>query len=129
ASLGDVSSVNFYLFKSFRRVLIGRAVKERKTKLRNMFWYTSEDEIDTPYEEVLIGDERQQEITHRLREGISSLTKRQREAVFLHFFNNLTYEEVALVMDMRIDSAYNIISKSIEKLRKKLSGNLFSFLL
>ena len=72
------------------------------------------------FESHLIEKETKAHQYERLRNSIRSLTKRQREAIFLKFFNELSYHEVASIMEMRVDSVYNLISKTIDILRSKL---------
>ncbi len=55
-----------------------------------------------------------------------TLTKRQREAIFLKFYNDLSYSDIASIMDLQVDSVYNVISKAIESLRHKLKTVVIS---
>jgi RNA polymerase sigma factor (sigma-70 family) len=74
-------------------------------------------------EEALIEEEWEIERNKKIRNSLHSLTKRQREAIFLKFFNQLSYHEVAAIMDLHVDSVYNLISKAIDVLRKKLKAD------
>ena len=80
-------------------------------------------------EDVLIEEEWEIERNRKVRHSLQSLTKRQREAIFLKFFNQLSYHEVAVIMDLHVDSVYNLISKSIDILRKKLKANAIFMLI
>lgn len=118
--LTDVTSVNFYLFKSFRRLLMKRLTLRRKLLI-------SLTEIKDPsfaflpsLEDSIIDEESERERSKKLKQSIQALTKRQREAIFLRFFNQLSYAEVAAVMELNVDSVYNIISKAIDSLRNTL---------
>jgi len=84
-------------------------------------------------EDVFIEEECEVERSKKVRKSLQALTKRQREAIFLKFFNQLSYHEVAAIMNLHVDSVYNLISKAIDILRKKLKADaifvlLFSFL-
>lgn len=48
------------------------------------------------------------------------LTKRQREALFLKFYANLSYTEIAGMMAISTGSIYNLISKSIDSMQHAL---------
>jgi len=85
-------------------------------------------------EDALIEEEWETERNKKVRNSLHSLTKRQREAIYLKFFNQLSYHEVAAIMDLHVDSVYNLISKSIDLLRKRLKGDavflvVFSYLM
>lgn len=119
-TLGVAGSVNYYLFKSYRRLLINRVVSKRKFSIPFQGQPESVFEFIPSFESYLIEKETKAYQFERLRSSIQSLTKRQREAIFLKFFNELSYHEVASVMEMRVDSVYNLISKTIDILRSKL---------
>jgi len=68
----------------------------------------------------VIERELKEEQIRELRGCLQKLTKTQREVIFLKFFNDLTYLEISEIMEMRVDSIYNLVSKTIELLRKKL---------
>ena len=120
--VSDVNCVNYYLFKSFRRLLMNRLTMGRK-------FLISLSDRDGGYgfvpskEEALIEEEWETERNKKIRNSLHSLTKRQREAIFLKFFNQLSYHEVAAIMDLHVDSVYNLISKAIDVLRKKLKAD------
>lgn len=122
-TLGVAGSVNYYLFKSFRRLLIGKLIASRKFKLPFQAEPNSVFEFIPPWEDVLIEDESKNRKMEMLKSGINALSKRQREAIFLKFFNELSYHEVSSIMELRVDSVYNLISKAIDVLRAKLKGS------
>jgi DNA-directed RNA polymerase specialized sigma24 family protein len=57
------------------------------------------------------------------------LTKRQRQAVHLKFFENLKNEEIAERMSIGTEAVYNLISKSLVVLRKTSIKSVVTFLL
>ncbi|HET6542776.1 MAG TPA: sigma-70 family RNA polymerase sigma factor [Chryseolinea sp.] len=121
--LSEVTCVNYYLFKSFRRLLMNRLTVGRKFLIslsdRDSYGF----DFSPSQEETLIEEEWETERNKKVRNSLHSLTKRQREAIYLMFFNQLSYHEVAAIMDLHVDSVYNLISKSIDLLRKKLKGD------
>jgi RNA polymerase sigma factor (sigma-70 family) len=121
--LSEVTCVNYYLFKSFRRLLMNRLTVGKKFLIslsdRDSYGF----DFSPSQEDALIAEEWETERNKKVRNSLRSLTKRQREAIFLKFFNQLSYHEVAAIMDLHVDSVYNLISKSIDLLRKKLKGD------
>ncbi len=121
--LSEVTCVNYYLFKSFRRLLMNRLTVGRKFLIslsdRDSYGF----DFSPSQEDTLIEEEWETERNKKVRNSLHSLTKRQREAIYLKFFNQLSYHEVAAIMDLHVDSVYNLISKSIDLLRKKLKGD------
>lgn len=127
AQLADVEAVNFYLFKSYRRLLINKLVEKRKKSFLN----SSEEgfELMTSYEDSIILEEASTEQIEHLRRAVASLTKRQREVIFLKFYNDLSYQEVAAIMEMGADSVYNLMSKAIDALRTSIKASYAVFCL
>lgn len=123
-TVSSVGSVNFYLFKSFRRLLIAKIVATKKFSVPFPVNGAAYFEFTPSIEQSLIEDESRAQQSDRLKNSIKSLSKRQREAVFLKFFNDLSYHEVASIMELRVDSVYNLISKAIDVLRRKLKRAL-----
>lgn len=116
-TLSDVYAVNTYLFKSFRRLMHKKLTWRRRFSLSLDRSKEVSFEIVLPIEYIIERDEDVVVRIARLRQCIGSLTKRQREALFLRFYNGLNYAEVASIMELQVDSVYNLISKSIDTLR------------
>lgn len=116
--ISNVQYVKPYLFKSFRRLLIHQLIERGKHSVplpeQEIFEFMSS------IESVLIEDEIRAEQTIRLKNCVQSLTKGQREVIYLKFYKELTYQEIAEITELQIDSVYNLVSKTIELLRKKL---------
>ncbi len=128
-NLTTVHSVSSYLFKSFRRLLM------KKLSWRKRFLQTFEAnqekyfEVTLSVEALIEKGEDQEEQSEKLRRCLVELTKRQREAIFLRFYNDLSYSDIASIMELQVDSVYNIISKAIDSLRHKLKSTVVSALI
>lgn len=128
-TVSAVGSVTFYLIKSFRRLLMAKIVARRRFSTF-LAGNASLFDFMPSAEDGIIDAEVRQIQSEELQRCIKALTRRQREALFLRFFNDLSYHEVAAIMEIRVDSVYNIISKAIDTLRKKMKMPLsFAFLL
>lgn len=118
-SVSDIRAVKPYLYKSFRRLLIHQILEQRKL-LRFLAEQATAFEFTLSIESTLIEDELKTQRMKILKSCIQSLTKGQREVIYLKFFNELTYSEIAEITEIQVDSVYNLVSKTIELLRKKL---------
>ncbi len=121
-SLDDVRAVKFYLFKGLRRKLMRAFLQKNE-----MQTLSSSDvfEVTMPCETQWIEAQSAEENRFHLLNTINQLSKRQREAIFLKYYENLSYEEVAEVMAVSIHTVYNLISLAIGKLREKVSKITF----
>jgi RNA polymerase sigma factor (sigma-70 family) len=118
--LSEVVSVKFYLLKSLRRRVIRRLSSEKGIITREDDLLERNSEFDFPLEFKLIEEQKALEQHGRLLKALSLLTRRQREAIHLKFYEKISYEELAEIMNLGVKSAYNIIGKAIDSLRKHI---------
>lgn len=112
----DVRNIRSYLITSLRRRLLRSLEKSRRNsteELRESFDF----ELIPPTEDTIIQNENYHERVKRLHEGIAMLSRRQREAIYLRFYQNLSYDEIAKLMMMKVESVYNLISKAVGLLK------------
>jgi RNA polymerase sigma factor (sigma-70 family) len=116
ARLGDTDTIKFYLFKSLRRRIL-RCIKQAQQwevhdKVDHDITFSQEDKI--------ISQQLREEQIRRLNEALSRLTRRQKEALYLKFYNRFSYDEIAEVMSLNKRTVYNLISQAIHSLQKEL---------
>jgi len=111
-------SVKAYLIVSIRRKIIRQLKKLRSQK-------TEMDRLPlecvNSKEDQLISEQLTQDKTSMVIRALNSLTKRQREAIQLKFYANLSYEEIAEMMKISTDSIYNLVSKAIDNMQEGLT--------
>ncbi|WP_121196289.1 RNA polymerase sigma factor [Mucilaginibacter gracilis] len=128
ASLGEPQSVRNYLFKAFRLSLFKKTnMLQKQERYEETEHYPFDAAINI--EETIINDEDKAALQRRLQASLDQLTARQREAIFLKFYEGLSYEEVAEVMGVSVKGAYKIMARAIDALREKLDQDDFLLLL
>ena len=121
--LSDPESVKNYLFKSMRNILLRKMKSEEK--------FTDIDGQEYPLSfSISYGTEtfqriEDQELRARIRFFIETLPARQQEIIFLRFYEELSYEEIAGVMSISINSAYKLLYKALDNLQNTF-GTSFS---
>ncbi len=121
ARLGDTTSIKYYLFKSLRRKLIRTSVKEEKLMTVRLQQSHMKETSPSP-EFLLIHEQASKDKTTEVFSLIDRLSKRQREAIFLRYFEELSYEEIADIMQLSSkQSVYNLISKAIDDLKNMVA--------
>lgn len=125
ATLGDTNAIKYYLFKSLRRRVV--EVLEKQSKLAQETHAVADlyhnHELATAPEEVnIIKAESHLAQNRRLTEAIEKLPARQKEAIYLLYFSNLEYEEIAAIMSLSIRTVYNQIHTALQTLRRELGG-------
>ncbi len=71
-------------------------------------------------DEQIIAQELSEEQARQLKQAFSNLTGRQREALFLRYYQGLSYEEISDIMDVRYQSLRNLISTALKRLREHM---------
>ncbi|MBG6130085.1 RNA polymerase sigma factor (sigma-70 family) [Aquimarina sp. EL_43] len=117
--LSDVDNVKYYLFKSLKRKI------NRKFKSKLTLFSTEEkkNEIKSEYksiEETIIQSENSSEIEAKLSVALTSLSSRQRKGLSLKFEEKKSYEEIAAIMGISIESVRTLIYRAVKKLRNKI---------
>jgi RNA polymerase sigma factor (sigma-70 family) len=77
-------------------------------------------------EEVLILKELSEIQTQALNEALNNLPTRQREAIHLKFYEELSNQQIAEVMDINYQSVINFVQKALKNLDDSLKTNLLS---
>ncbi len=74
-----------------------------------------------PLEYHMIEELKEKEKVQRLRQAVNALSVKQREVIFLTFYENLTQQQVASVLAVEIKTVRNLLCKSIKALRSILT--------
>jgi RNA polymerase sigma-70 factor (ECF subfamily) len=127
SSLGTTDNIKLYLYKSIKRKIFNSLGSKKIFGLiddeKVPFYYT------VSVEEELMDSELFRQRTETLNKALSSLSPRQREAIYLKFVSGLSYEELGKVMRMNYQSARNLVFRGLEKLRLGFPKELFLFFL
>ena len=114
------ASVKNYLFKSLRNILLRKMKSEEK--------YTDIDGQEYPVSFTIVYDnEALKRIEHielqaKIKTFIQALPARQQEIIYLRFYEGLSYEEIADVMSISVNSSYKLLYKALERLQATLGA-------
>lgn len=119
-------SVRYYLLKSYRHLLFR---KLRQTRIYSgQTEETDQAEEGFSVEEGMIRSESVELLQNKVKALLSILTPRQREILYLRFYQNLTPPEIAVLLNINAQSVCNIIQRAFNKIREgapKASYNSF----
>jgi RNA polymerase sigma factor (sigma-70 family) len=112
----SVTSVRAYLLKSLKYKLL-KTYRQRRRLLpigdgHSVFEWSHEDK--------LIAVERDAENSKKVLNALDRLSNRQKEIVYLKYFQNLSYEEISEVMNINYQVARNLLYQAIKSLRTLL---------
>lgn len=108
-------SISVYLIWSLRNRILKSLKVQKNIELDN--------QIDIPDENDSL---EQSEKLAQLNSAVDNLPLKQREVIYLKYFQNLDGEEIARVMGITLGSTYNIMSRAIAKLRNTLPSLLIA---
>lgn len=127
-NLNQVRSVKAYLLVSLRRSLL-KVLKKR----RHVSFVTDMDEsqpdIYFNIEEIIISREIDDELKEKLHHAINSLSDREKEAIYLKYYNGMSYEEIEYILSVNYQTARNYIYRALKKLKKLLNESEFNMLI
>ncbi|MBK9744630.1 MAG: sigma-70 family RNA polymerase sigma factor [Saprospiraceae bacterium] len=127
-SLGSTDSIIKYLCVTLRRELIRRVEKSRNT-VEYEVNENKESTFSLSAEDMLIGDEMSSENQENIKTALSKLSSRQKEAIYLRYFEEMEYEEICDVMEINYQSVRNLISKGIIEMRQYLTVIMIGILI
>ena len=119
-SLGDSDSVKNYLLASLRRLVI-----KRMNATKNTFVSIDNNDVafyaDLSPEARIIHDQNCCDNINTLQAAISKLPDRQKEALFLRFYSDQSFSDIALVMNISTRAVYKLIYKALDALNEDLA--------
>jgi len=112
-----IHSVKYYLFRCVRTRILRRLSVDMRlqgTPITDDYC----EEMEFNIEHSLIMKETLHDLSDQLKNSVKTLSKAQQEAIYLKFYENMTYEEIANVMNTDVKAVYNLVGRSIISLRK-----------
>ncbi|HWZ35176.1 MAG TPA: sigma-70 family RNA polymerase sigma factor [Mucilaginibacter sp.] len=119
--LSTPHDVKNYLFKSFRLAIF----KKLSHAQRNESLVDGEDyafQVSLHLEDHLVLEEDQAALTQRIQKSLNHLTARQREVIFLKFYEGLSYDEIAEVLGISVKGTYKLMARALDVLRNNLNN-------
>lgn len=117
-SLGNTDSIIKYLCVSLRRELIRRIGKAQDIV---GFEGSENTNFTLSVEDMIISDETTDQNKKMLAQAMQNLSGRQKEAIYLRYFEEMEYEEICEIMSINYQSVRNLISKGIIELRQYMA--------
>lgn len=116
-------SVRAYLLSSVRKRVIREGYRQRiinedeSADLENDLNF-----VEFSPEWSLIEQESLAETTHRVAEALNQLPKRQREVIYLRYYQNLERDEIADIMGVNPQSVSNLLQAAFKTFRENWVG-------
>ncbi len=118
SNLGPTDNIRSYLLASFRRRVFDKLKKKKGFNYLEDQYEGETFEIEPSAESNWISEESKDDYTRKINAMLDKLTSREREAIYLKFYKNLSYQEITDVMGVNYQSARKLIYRAIQTLRQ-----------
>ena len=121
-NLGNTDSIKYYLIASFRRKLIVTLKKRPQHVDMDIENKADAGFFNLPEQEL--SEEKELSPREKLvREGLKTLTSKQREILFYRFSCNFGYEQICEITSLKYDSARKQNFRALKALKNWLSDS------
>jgi len=110
-------NVKSYLFTSLKRKI---CLVLKKAAVRENHVFQLSFSLTYNLEEQIIDDEVRTELLSKLDQQLILLPSRQKEAIYLRFNSELEYEEIAIIMDVSVESVRTLVYRGVKQLRERM---------
>ncbi len=120
SNLGDVTAIRSYLLVSLRSTLYNRLKQNKRTVVKEI---NEEHQFEMVFsvESDFIKKETKSAQAQKLIDALNQLTPRQKEIIYLRYFEELDYEEIASIMNITVKATYKLSARGLEALRQILN--------
>lgn len=114
STIGVTDNIKYYLLASLKHLLINTGMQQARTPV---------DSIDEPGVFTLqfttqTGGERPGQPDARLLAALNQLTGRQKEVLYLRYFEEMSYEQIAELMDISVKGIYKLNYRALDALKE-----------
>ncbi|MBA4141118.1 MAG: sigma-70 family RNA polymerase sigma factor [Segetibacter sp.] len=122
------SSIKSYLIKSVRSSIIQKV--KRNKKLHSI---TSENEeydfsLSISPEETFLINENNRKALESVQKLLSTLTTKQKEVIYLRYYHDLSFDEIADQLDLSVKACYKLMNRAMVELRQNIPNAVFMLL-
>ncbi|UYQ92411.1 sigma-70 family RNA polymerase sigma factor [Chitinophaga horti] len=115
--IGMLQNVRAFWLTALRRQTLNQLRSLRRLQILP----PSEPDIEFSTEDIIITAEQQQDLKAKIARYLNELPKRQKEIIYLYYYEELSYDEIAGVMDINYQSVLNLMQKALKQLRELVS--------
>jgi RNA polymerase sigma factor (sigma-70 family) len=126
ASLGPTTSVKFYLMASIKR----KIVRQIETQLKNQnhhhsYQYQFMEDMPSPEKQMVLVEE--ERMSHEsIYQSLNKLSKRQREAITLKYFENMDTDQISEQMKINPQSVYNLLFGALRVMKDQMTRKAYA---
>lgn len=115
-------NLKFYLFLALKRLLIKKMQAGRK--ISHGFNEAIDFEPEYSIEYQIMEQEKDSEINRKVLQALNQLPAKQKEAVYLRFNESLDYENIAVILEITVESVRKQVYRAIKTIREIVKDEL-----
>jgi len=117
SSLSEIRNSQQFLYKCLRNKITSKlSTFSNKIQTDPNF---ERFEIELYHKSHYLNEQIDKDIKQRLFDIIKSLPAKEKEAIFLIYFDGLSYTEVASIMSLKIKTVYNLVHLAIARMKNR----------
>ena len=125
--ISAIKNMKFYLLRSLKNRLIDELSKAKSEGIDEDDSFAYIHDISDP-NSLMEFDETQRLRKQYIEKIFENLTGRQKEAIYLYYIEEMSYNEICQLLKMNYQSVRNTIHRALVRLREKLGDRLPAFL-
>jgi RNA polymerase sigma-70 factor (ECF subfamily) len=116
ARIGAIQNVKAYFYRSTRSIVLNhiKSTTLKTTKLLGL----PEPDLEFSKEDIIVANEYHSELCRKLHCAVNGLPKKQRETVYLRFYENMEYLQIAEITGIKYQSVVNHIYRAVQSLKE-----------
>jgi RNA polymerase sigma-70 factor (ECF subfamily) len=113
--IGAIKNVKAYFFTASRSMAINhfRRVKSQSLRLEKLI----QPEMEFSAEDILVSAEHDIELKGAMANALNALPVRQREIIYLKYYEDMEYQKIAQVTGIQYQSVINHVFRGLQTLR------------
>lgn len=124
--LKEIRNVKVYLFTALKNRLLNTTRRQRMDSIDDG---SGRFDVSVTVNDIIIDEEERHQLQRRVEIGLSQLTPRQREAVYLRYMQEMDYDSIAQLLHMTKPSVRNLVSKGLMEMRRNMTARQIMLLL
>ncbi|GHV20119.1 DNA-directed RNA polymerase sigma-70 factor [Bacteroidia bacterium] len=113
--LNDIDNLKYYLFRMLKNRLLD--ILKTTVNTSDIGYQELNFSVKTTILDELIGDEDRLALQNKIEKLLNSLTDRQREAIYLRYMQEMSYDEIAGLLKMTPQATRKLIFRAMERMR------------
>lgn len=121
-TIGKTDNIRFYLIGALRNTITSYKAKEDRFP-KEEFHHPDDFILDFNAESAHVKKEESLEQSQKIQDALDQLTGRQKEIIYLKYFEELSYEQISELMNISVKGAYKLSARALESLKILLNAD------